>query len=155
MMRIILILLSSSFIPINAYDNQYIDFKFYKNLNNCKNNEKSLIHFSKNLDVNSICLNLEKCKSTLDLSELYINYNNSNIYIKDFIYDNKCHIYNNIYYKYDIKLKNMCVIDITIIIFCILLLSCSFYLFCCSKYYLNCYNNRIRNNDSPPNYETI
>ena len=97
-----------------------LNVNFYNGLTDCILNNRSILKYNNNINGDCRCLKTEVCKENLNLSKLYISYNNTKIYLNNLYFNNKCTRYNNLFYKFNIHIEPDCVYDILGIIIIVL-----------------------------------
>ena len=144
---------------INCKAINTININFYNSSDNCIINNHSILQYTNYINTNCRCLTNEVCKENMDLTKLFIMYNNTKIYLRDLTIGNKCTRYRNLFYNFNIKIENECILNLLIIVITILI--SIFILVCICK--CNCINydtnlikfRGFKKYKNTPNYSSI
>ena len=143
-------------------DSSIIHIDLYETHNDCIENINVVYNYKNNFDFMCSCTTRNNCFNSFMNSsifnKLFIEYDNSTIYLNKFNYTGQCNKYNNYYIHYVIDIYTFCSTYLILYVFIILLvLVCiiSFINYKIRKKRYTKINGDNGYNDIPPNYNTI
>jgi hypothetical protein len=152
-------------LPINDdddIDSSIIHIDLYETYNDCIDNNNVLYNYKNNFNFRCNCTTRNKCFNSFMNSSifntLFIEYNNSKIYLNKLNYTGQCQKYKNYYIYYVIDIYTFCSTYLILFVFLILLLIVgilSFSNYKCRKKRYTKINGDNGYNEVPPNYDAI
>ena len=124
---IIIPLCASQQIDDDDYQN-YIEFTGYNSMEDCLNQNNSIINNTYMSSLKCGCFNKKKCINEILDSEnfknIQINFNNSFIYLHTLKDKYICNCHNKLYYQYKLEYEQICPINLIALLFTLIILLC-------------------------------